>query len=322
MTNYRRQRDSLEDDTDDDYHHRGDDIQTLACWEKVAYHRITHFAVLLVLCAGVGIGLPVLWNHLWRPDNRIVIESDLRYDCYPLRPNKTITEKDCPRDSCLWDELAEESEIPCYYTMEEDISSNYQLTRINNSHQAQEDKQAGVFPRYAVEAMSTNAWGDVDASLRLLRRPSILSKSYTENVNVTVEDELSVSVQHLSPKHIRVLIKPADEPDDLWTRHLNLNLSRSASNASESLGVVSIQGVNNRKIFQLKVSRKGSSGAFFNMGEHSPFIFARGWREITTSLVNDLVYGLGQTNFENFKHNFSLPQVMFLFLFCFAIEKN
>lgn len=318
MANYRRQRDSLEDDFEDDYNYVENKKQMLACWEKVAYHRFTHFFVLLVLCAGVGIGLPLLWNHLWRPDKKIVIESDLRYDCYPLRPKEIITSKECPKDSCLWDELAGENEIPCYYTMEDDLNNNYQITQINSSHG---NKQAGVFPRYAVSINEINidSWGNIEAPLRVMRTPSILSENYNNNVDLTVETKLSVSVQHLSPTHIRVLIKPADEPEDLWTRYLNLNLAKLAqqSNANESLGVVSIQS-KNPNIFQLKVSRKGSSNAFFNMGEHSPFIFAHGWREITTSLVNDLVYGLGQTNFENFKHNFSIPQVVFCF--CIIID--
>lgn len=72
---------------------------------------------------------------------------------------------------------------------------------------------------------------------------------------------------------------------------------------------ITVENEANPRYFQLKVERAGTKTTLFNMGSHSPFIFAEGHIEITTQLTNDLIYGLGQSNQDTFRLNFSKPQV-------------
>lgn len=58
----------------------------------------------------------------------------------------------------------------------------------------------------------------------------------------------------------------------------------------------------------MKVRRNSTDARLFDMGSHTPFIFANGYIEITTLMINDIMYGLGQSN-QPFRHNFSIPRV-------------
>ena len=66
-------------------------------------------------------------------------------------------------------------------------------------------------------------------------------------------------------------------------------------------------------IFQLSVTRNSTRKNLFNSGLHTPFIFSKGYIEVSTMLVNDIVYGLGQSNSLTFRHNFSIPRTWNLF---------
>jgi hypothetical protein len=61
--------------------------------------------------------------------------------------------------------------------------------------------------------------------------------------------------------------------------------------------------------FTLSVERKETKKLIFNTGDYSPFIFSKGFIEITTLLPNDLIFGLGQSPSKSFKHNMTFPQV-------------
>ena len=124
--------------------------------------------------------------------------------------------------------------------------------------------------------------------------------------------------------------------DNLWSQYLDFNYPQIVNNETQikdSNGLIQIRsgrsGLNSRisssssrsysgssgsssipkDIFQLQVIRKSSNVPLFNMGIHTPFIYAQGYMELTTMLWNDIVYGLGQSGVSTqFRHNFSIPR--------------
>ena len=79
--------------------------------------------------------------------------------------------------------------------------------------------------------------------------------------------------------------------------------------ANDSNAKVSWHSKSNSSEFSLCVERKDTGHLIFNTGDFSPFIYAKGFIEITTLLPNDLIYGLGQSPSKGFKHNFTIPEV-------------
>lgn len=72
-------------------------------------------------------------------------------------------------------------------------------------------------------------------------------------------------------------------------------------------------GAYRHDVFQLSITRNSTGASLFNSGLHTPFIFSKGYIEVSTMLVNDIVYGLGQSNSSSFRHNFSIPRTWNLF---------
>ncbi|KAI2805589.1 hypothetical protein BLOT_004587 [Blomia tropicalis] len=271
-----------------------------------------HFILLLTLCAFIGIGLPIISSTIWRRKVSLNIESDLRYECLPLREFPKIRNTSC-LNPCIWDNFTIlDTEITCYYGME--IESDMKKSSKGSSH-------FGTLPRYSVASKVTDNENINDepfeCTLELENAPPFLDK-----LNVDLHEKpvlhqfLSFHVRHYDNDHLSILIKPHDEDEHLWSRNFDFNYEKVSTNITSNgrVRVTTTLDTNRNDIFQLQVNRKSSNTPLFNMGTHTPFIFAKGYMEISTMLVNDVsqaypyIYGLGQSNFENFQLNFSYPK--------------
>lgn len=161
-------------------------------WNALLLSKGFRFTLLLVGCAFIGVVMPVIWTNLWRESDDYTIESDLRYDCSPLRPNSTVLKSSC-EDVCIWDEYAKFNEIVCYYRLEVDSD-------VSDHH--------SIMPSYLVEH-ETDAY---NYDLKIMKSAPFLNASNAEIKEAPiVETHLSVSISHYSENHFRVLIKPKNE---------------------------------------------------------------------------------------------------------------
>lgn len=97
--------------------------------------------------------------------------------------------------------------------------------------------------------------------------------------------------------------------ETLWSKNFDFNYQPHNSSI-DSEAEITVENDLKNNYFQLKIRRKSTDAKLFDMGSHTPFIYANGYIEITTLLVNDIMYGLGQSN-QPFRHNFSIPRVRF-----------
>lgn len=102
---------------------------------------------------------------------------------------------------------------------------------------------------------------------------------------------------------------PSTIDETLWSKHFDFNYEPHNSSI-DSQATITVENDFKNNYFQLKVRRKSNDAKLFDMGSHTPFIFANGYIEISTLLINDIMYGLGQSN-QPFRHNFSIPRVSF-----------
>ena len=70
---------------DDGDNYNSDNIQLGQFWDKIIYSSVSHFILLLSVCAFIGIGMPIIWTNIFKANTDYSVESDLRYQCYPLR---------------------------------------------------------------------------------------------------------------------------------------------------------------------------------------------------------------------------------------------
>ncbi|KPM04129.1 hypothetical protein QR98_0025690 [Sarcoptes scabiei] len=75
------------------------------------------------------------------------------------------------------------------------------------------------------------------------------------------------------------------------------------------LGILISIIVHSKRTIRSNLRRRSNDAIIFNSGLHSPFIFSNGHIEITILLINDLIYGLGQSN-QPFRHNFTYPKIL------------
>ena len=282
----------------------------LKTWERVIYNSVFHFFLLLMLCSIIGIGTPIIWGMIWEPPADLTLESDFRYDCLPLRSTWNISAETCPMNSkaCLWDEFATPDQIQCYYAKEKANEGDTDRT--------------GKLPRYVVnKTVYYNADKNLPVKhylLDLLTPAPFLNKNNTDiTKNPVIEQRLIVEICHYSEDHLSIHIRPEHEEYNVWNSFLDLNYptTRNCTLDNAKLSKVDISVATNTKesglssdIFQLQVNRKSTGKSIFNMGPHTPFIYSKGFIEITTMLINDFVWGLGESYSERFRHNFSQPR--------------
>lgn len=270
-------------DQDEGYDGHKIRVQQAPMLQRILFSSRIHFCLLLIVCGAVAFGLPMVWHRLWHESSVATIESDLRYNCYPLQSSEKQDKANCPLKMCQWDDEASEGQIKCYWKIE--------------------DKSVqGFIPRYTVSKQLDNSY-----LLKALNLPSYLSLTNTNlSLSPVVESNVQLTIRHYSPNHASVLIKPQGEADDLWSKHLDYNypptINESQSNAD-------VDVADDSDSFVLTIKRKSTGSNLFAMGGHSPFIFAQGLREITTAFLNDHVYGLGQSHKSSFKLNFTKPEV-------------
>lgn len=199
--------------------------ETKSLPEKIAFSYVTRLLLLLSLCGFIGIGLPLVWTAIWAPKPDMGIESDLRYECMPLRsvePDK-VSNSTCLSSPCKWDAESFKTgvEIACYYEVE--YESELKADSYGSS-------SFGKMPRYQFisndpderkfqlrhEASNSTVPESPDASntniLKLAVPPPFLD---VKNTNLSegpiVNEFLTVTVEHYNDHHLRVLIKPVDE---------------------------------------------------------------------------------------------------------------
>ncbi|KAH7640942.1 alpha-glucosidase-like protein [Dermatophagoides farinae] len=251
---------------------------------KIFCNHFVPFVGLFALCAFIGIGTPMIWNQIWKPNSNVTIETDLRYDCSPLKPKKS---EKCS-EICKLDQLAKYDEIRCYYRMEtsEDI-----------------DDDSILMPRYSIEQIN-----DFNYLLSLKTPPPFIHDQKNDDLSKDpiIHRKLSLSIRYHNPNHSSVLIKPIHEDETLWSKNFDFNYQPHNSSI-DSEAEITVENDLKNNYFQLKIRRKSTDAKLFDMGSHTPFIYANGYIEITTLLVNDIMYGLGQSN-QPFRHNFSIPR--------------
>lgn len=291
---------------------------------KIVSSYVTRLLLLLGLCGFIGIGLPLVWTAIWAPKPDLGIESDLRYECMPLRsvePEK-VSNSTCLKSPCKWDgeSFKTGTEIACYYEVEYDT---------NLKADSYGSRLFGKMPRYQflpndpnerkklIHEENSTVPESPDANTHILKLavpPPFLD---TKNANLSegpiVNEYLSVTVEHYNENHLRVLIKPVDEDIKLWNRHFDYNYPTPNGNYSNATVTLHAKDGFRNDIFQLSVTRNSTRKSLFNSGLHTPFIFSKGYIEVSTMLVNDIVYGLGQSNSLTFRHNFSIPRTWNLF---------
>nr|XP_027205493.1 lysosomal alpha-glucosidase-like [Dermatophagoides pteronyssinus] len=269
-------------------------IESSSSSPSVWLHRIfcnsfVPFIGLFALCAFIGIGTPMIWNQIWKPNSNITIETDLRYDCQPLQP---LFRQKCS-EICKLDQLAKPDEISCYYRMErnEDLGDNFNL-----------------IPRYKIEKIN-----QFNYILSLQNAPPFINDPNNDDLtkNPIIKSKLTLSIRYHNSNHSSVLIKPIDEDETLWTKYYDFNY-QPHNQSIDSKATITVENDLKNDYFQLKVRRNSTDARLFDMGSHTPFIFANGYIEITTLMINDIMYGLGQSN-QPFRHNFSIPRKWNLF---------
>lgn len=156
---------------------------------KIFCNHFVPFVGLFALCAFIGIGTPMIWNQIWKPNSNVTIETDLRYDCSPLKPKKS---EKCS-EICKLDQLAKYDEIRCYYRMEtsEDI-----------------DDDSILMPRYSIEQID-----DFNYLLSLKTPPPFIHDQKNDDLSKDpiIHRKLSLSIRYHNPYHSSVLIKPIHE---------------------------------------------------------------------------------------------------------------
>ncbi len=189
---------------------------------KIVSSYVTRLLLLLGLCGFIGIGLPLVWTAIWAPKPDLGIESDLRYECMPLRsvePEK-VSNSTCLKSPCKWDgeSFKTGTEIACYYEVEYDT---------NLKADSYGSRLFGKMPRYQflpndpnerkklIHEENSTVPESPDANTHILKLavpPPFLD---TKNANLSegpiVNEYLSVTVEHYNENHLRVLIKPVDE---------------------------------------------------------------------------------------------------------------
>ena len=277
-------------------------------WEKVVYNSVFHFVLLLCLCAVIGIGLPILWGEIWKPSMDRGIEGDLRTTCWPLKHSwMQMGAKNCSRDICIFDNFS--VPVECYYAQEKETDF------LKND--------SGFLPRYAVIKSehydsTPNSPGKKHTLEILNSAPFLDIKNTNINEAPVVVKRLTVEVCHYTTDHFSIQIRPEDDDDPKrWSHYMDFKYPPdsdcTAENAKKSLAEVSVlvdskKSSLNPKTFQLRVTRKTTGKSIFDMGQQSPFIYANGYMEITTNLINDYVWGLGQSYSDQFRLNFSKPR--------------
>lgn len=151
---------------------------------------------LIFLAMFLGIGTPLIWNQIWLRSSSFAIESDLRYDCSPLRPTKNLTKNNCNLDICVWDEMSalNENEIACYYRME---------------FNADIMKKRNLMPRYEI----VKKLNEFNYILEMLTKAPFISNETNDDLNKepVIQHRLSLTIHHYNEKHFSVLIKPEFE---------------------------------------------------------------------------------------------------------------
>lgn len=184
----------------------------LKTWEKLLYNRLFHLSIFLGFCAFIGIGFPLVWNRIWRPSVDNTIESDMRYDCAPLRPRIRLDPQWpgipdspvglCPTNACLRDDKARDGEIRCYYPLE-------------RKPDVQDGKS--LLPRYEIAHTLNHG---LQYELRLKQ-----AAPFFRDDNIRLEDgplvrqHLNVSIHHYTENHFRVLIKRLEERKNDFCNH-------------------------------------------------------------------------------------------------------
>lgn len=199
--------------------------------QKIAFSYVTRLLLLLGLCAFIGIGMPLVWTKIWAPKPDLGIESDLRYECMPLRsvePEK-VSNSTCLTSPCKWDaeSFKTGNEIACYYEVEYD-------THLKADSYG--SKLFGKMPRYQlipndpherkllIHEENSTVPESPDANTHILKLavpPPFLD---TKNTNLSegpiVNEYLTVTVEHYNENHLRVLIKPVDDGKLLWNFYI------------------------------------------------------------------------------------------------------
>lgn len=166
-------------------------------WKSILIQILNHPYMLIIglilVAMFLGLGTPLIWNQIWLRSSSFAIESDLRYDCSPLRPTKNLTKNNCNLDICVWDEMSafNEHEIACYYRMEFDVDIV---------------EKRDLMPRYQI----VKKFNEFHYILQMLTKaPFILNETNDDlNLEPVIHHRLSLTIQHYNEKHFSVLIKP------------------------------------------------------------------------------------------------------------------
>ncbi|XP_054169313.1 sucrase-isomaltase, intestinal-like [Oppia nitens] len=272
-------------------------IDNQISWGNFFYNKKFQIILVIILCALIGIGSPFLWGEIWKKgDHRCAIESDLRYECLPLSPNKTKSEDQCREAGCCWDTTARDNQIQCF---------NVLVTNKDNKN---------TIPAYTVIDSS-----DSKAKLRVKNSPIYLKNQTDSNGKQTnqwflggpiVYETLEVNIDYYKTNHFSIKIFPEEDkrnfnfylPEGLNNIKPNKSITADTVNAKISL----VSKLNDN--FVLTVKRRDTNQIIFTTGDFTPFIYSEGLIEITNLLPNDLIYGLGQSPSRGFKHNMTYPE--------------
>ncbi|KPM04128.1 hypothetical protein QR98_0025680 [Sarcoptes scabiei] len=185
--------------------------------------KLLGFLSLFSIAMFLSIGSPYLWSRILRKNFDPTIESDLRYDCFPLRPTLRPNRTNCNTNVCLWDHFASPSEISCYYRME-------------NANDLFRD-HLRLIPRYIVSEKIDR----FHFKLRMHTPPPFYRNQSNENTNNNNNNNnnpsninafndydgqisssipepyeyLSLSIHHYNREHFSVLIKPEEEGEKI-----------------------------------------------------------------------------------------------------------
>lgn len=192
--------------------------------EKIAFSYVTRLLLLLALCGFIGIGLPLVWTAIWAPKPDMGIESDLRYECMPLRsvePEK-VSNSTCLESPCKWDgeSFKTGTEIACYYEVEyeselkADAYGSSLFGKMPRYQFISNDPQERKFQLRHEENSTVPESPDASNTniLKLAVSPPFLNvKNSNLKEGPIVNEYLTVTVEHYNDHHLRVLIKPVDE---------------------------------------------------------------------------------------------------------------